>query len=144
MADTDLAITGKDAKLVLLVAGAPVLIADAVVNSSAEEVLTTVEQKHIGTSDVDLDVEHEGWKGEVEASVKNSAIDEMIDEIALAGRNRTPIVINVVETERYRDGTSSTYTYPDVKITAASGSRRRGEVTTRRISWRTGKARIRS
>src|SRR5687767_4984440 len=138
MADTDLPITGKDAKLVMLVEGTPVLIADAVVNSAAEEVLATIETEHLGTSDVDVDVEHKGWKGDLECSVKNSAIDEMVDAVALAGRNRTPLVINVVETERYRDGSSASYTYPDVKITAAAGSRRRGEVTTRRISWRTG------
>jgi hypothetical protein len=142
MADIDLAATGKDAQIVFTVNGNPVRVQDAVVKSSAEAVLTTIEQKHLGTSDVDVDVEPEGWRGTLEISARDETVDETIDLIDAALRTRTATIINVVETTRYRDGGSKTYTYPDCKFTAAAKNNSRGEVITHTLSWRTGKARI--
>jgi hypothetical protein len=142
MADIDLAATGKDAQIVFTVNGNPVRVQDAVVKSSAEAVLTTIEQKHLGTSDVDIDIDSEGWRGTLEISARNATVDEFLDVVDAAIRTRTAIVINVVETTKYRDGTSKTYTYPDCKFTAAAKNNSRGEVTTHTISWRTGKARL--
>lgn len=144
MPDTDLAVTGKDAQIVFLQDGIPKLIQDVVVSSSAEPILSEITQKHLGTSDVDVDVEHEGWKGELEASVKDGTLDGILDTTIGKIRLRVPGVLNYVETLRFRDGTSSTYTYPDIKITGAPKSLKRSEASTMRLQWRTGKNRIAS
>jgi hypothetical protein len=142
MADTDLGVTGKDAQITLSRNGVVAAIADAVVSRSAEPVLTEITQKHLGTSDVDVDVEHEGWKGEIEVTDKTSEIDEILDAVISDSRLRIPGILNYVETTHYRDGSSKTYVYPDIKIVSASKSAKRGEATTHRLSWRTGKNRI--
>jgi hypothetical protein len=144
MSDQDLGVTGKDAQIVFSEGGTPKRVQDAVVTSSAEPVLTEIAQKHLGTSNVDIDVEHEGWKIEVEVSLKTAEVDEFIDTVLAKNRTRVPTVINVAETTRYRDGSSKSYTYPDCKLVGAPVTRRRGEVTTVRLSFRTGKSRIAS
>lgn len=142
MADTDLTVTGKDVQVALSINGVPIRIVDAVVMTSAEPVLSEITQRHLGTSDVDVDVEHEGWKGELEISNKTADVDTLLDAAIASSRNRVPYVINIRETTRYRDGTSRSYTYPDCKLTAASRSAKRAEASTHRLSWRTGKNRI--
>lgn len=144
MSDTDLAVTGKDAQIVFLQDGLPRLVHDVVVTHSAEPILSEIAQKHLGTSDVDVDIEHEGWKGELEVSVKDTTLDGIIDVTISKIRLRVAGVLNLVETTRYRDGTSRTYTYPDIKITGAPKSLKRSEASTMRMQWRTGKNRIAS
>lgn len=142
MSDQDLGVTGKDCQVQLVQGGVPVRIIDAVVSRSAEPVLGVIRQKHLGTSNVDIDSEHEGWKGELEITDKTAEVDEFLDSVISKSRLRIPTIINYVETTHYRDGTSKTYVYPDIKIVGAPKSARRSEATAIRVSWETGKNRL--
>lgn len=142
MASTDLPVTGKDAKIVLTVGGVLQTIANAVVSHSAEPIINVVQTKPLGTSRVKKDAEYQGWKGEVEANNETSTIDEILDALDAASRTRAIIVVNLTETTYYRNGTSSTYTYPNITIMNAPRSVKREEASTYRLSWETGEARI--
>lgn len=141
MADQDLSITGRDVSIEMLVDGIPQKITDKVVSFETRPRYDTIEVKHLGTSDVDIDKEPTGWEGTVEVSRKTGALDDMINAYNLARRNRVPILISFVETVRFRDGTSRTYLYPDVKIEFGT-SYTRGQATTSRIPWVCGTDRI--
>lgn len=141
MADENLAITGKDVKIELLLDGIPQQIVDEVVRFSSRARYQTVEVRHLGTCDVDIDKEPDGWEGELEVSRKTSQLDDFIDAYNLARRNRVPVLINIVETKYYRDATSSTHVYPDCKV-EFSTEMSRGQATASRIPWVCGRDRI--
>src|SRR5574337_1041494 len=104
MGDANLAITGKDVSLELLVDGAPTKIIDKVVRFSAKAVYDKIEVKHIGSSDRDIDMEPTGWQGTVEISRKNGSLDDMIDAYNAARIARIPTLLMFTENVFYRDG----------------------------------------
>lgn len=142
MADTDLTITGKDVQILIMLNGVPVGIVDAVVMFTVQKVIDTIEQKHLGTTKVNVDTEHAGYKGELEISNRDGAIDTMLDAMEAAAELRVPYKFSIRSVARYRNGTARPYTYPDCKITDASMSATRAEASTHRLSWRTGEKRI--
>lgn len=141
MSDANLAITGKDVSLELIVDAVPMKIVDKVTRFSAEAMYDTIEVKHLGSSDRDIDKEPTGWKGTLEISRKTSALDDMIDAYNLARINRVPTLLVISETVFYRDGTSSSHIYPDVKIDFATEAAR-GQASTVRLNWDCGTQRI--
>lgn len=142
MSDQNLAVNGKDTQIVILFNGMPRRTLDTITSFSVERVSNELNQKHLGTSDVDVDIDFEGYKGELEASIKSADVDELEDLMSVSGRARIAYSVQIVDITRYRDGSSKTYTYPDVKFTSFSKSAKRGENSTARLSWRTGKNRI--
>lgn len=141
MADQDLAITGKDVSVELLVNGLQQSIIDSVVRSTETAEYQEIETRHIGSNKVDIEREPDGWSGELEISRKSGQLDDFIDAYNLARRNRVPILIMLTVTKRYRDGTSRTHVYPDIKVNFGTDSARGSNVTTR-VRWRTGEERI--
>lgn len=141
MADQDLTITGKDVSVEMLVDAVPMKLADKVVRFTERAVYQRVESRHLGTSDVDIDTEPDGWEGEIEISRKTSALDDFVDAYNLARANRVPVLILITSTKRYRDGTSKTHTYLDCKIEFSTDAQR-GQAVTSRMPWRSGKQRV--
>lgn len=141
MADADLAITGKDVSVELLLNGIPVKIIDQVVRFTEKAEYQTIETRHIGSNNVDIEREPDGWSGEIEISRKTGDLDDMIDQYNLARRNRIPVLILITRTLKFRNGTSRTHVYADVKLDFGSDSARGSNVTTR-VGWRSGVERI--
>lgn len=141
MSDVNLPKSGKDSKLELVVDGVPMGFTVSITRCSARAKYDTVEVKHLGTNDVDIDKEPIGWEGELEISVKDSGLDDFIDAWNLARRNRVPTLINLTNTKIFRDRSSVTHVYPDVKI-EFGGDQQRGQADTIRMPWVTGLDRI--
>jgi len=140
--DTQLPITGKDVRAELLVGGVPIKVADQVVNFTARRRTTRVETKPIGTSTVYVDQEPDGWEGELELAENRPGSEEFIDAVDAAQRARLPLAIQIVSTKNYRDGSSVTHIYPDVKVDFEN-TNRRGQSSQIRYSWVMGVPRIR-
>lgn len=140
-ADTQIPVTGKDTRAELLVAGVPVAVADQIVNFSAKRRVSRIETKVIGSSDVYIDQEPEGWEGDMELAVNRPGADTFIDAVDAAQRLRVPMSIQIVVTTYYRDGSSKTHVYPDVKVDFDSTARR-GSANSVRIPWVCGVARL--
>lgn len=140
-ADTQLPITGKDVRAELLVAGVPILIADQCTMFTARRRVAEIETKVIGTSDVLIDQEPEGWEGDIEIAENRQGSDDFIDAVDAAQRARLPLSIQIVSTKNYRNGSSKTHIYPDIKVGYENTSRR-GQAGQTRFSWKMGVARI--
>ncbi len=137
MPDTDLPITGKDVSLVLLLNGVPRSVTDQVTRFEAKPVYDEIQIKNLGRSGSQIDMPFSHWEGTIELAISNSAIDDMIDLITLARRNRIPLEINATEIIRYRDLTSAGYQYRDMKL-AFDRKTVRGESNTITIAWKSG------
>ncbi len=141
MADQNLALTGKDVRLELLFDGIPQKIMDEIVSFTEDARYATHETMLLGTTNVDIDKEPLGWQGEIEVARKTSQLDDFIDAWNFARRNSIPAMIIIVRTNLYRDGTSVTHTYPDVKVEFGTRTSRSG-VQTSRLPWVCGTDRI--
>lgn len=141
MADLDLPATGKDTSISIQLDGAQIAAYDNV-GFDAEPVFETATTEPLGTTERRIDPICVGWKGTMELAVSSRDSDEFLDLVLAAGATRTPALITIVERTTYRDLRSKTYVYPDVKITGAPKTVKRGETTKLRISWETGMQRI--
>lgn len=141
MPDATLPITGSDTKIELLINGAPASVIDSITRWSVRERSTYVETKPLGTDDVDIDKRPQGWEGEFEVARRNGQLDDFVNQLNLAIRNRVPQLILITHTDYYRDGTSRTFVYPDCKFTVGTESARESATSTR-VTWMTGKDRI--
>lgn len=141
MADQDNTITGKDVSIEMLVDGVPQSLSDKVLRFTERAMYQTIEQRHLGSSTVDIDKEPDGWEGELEISRKTGGLDDMIDAYNLARENRVPILILITCTKRFRDGTTRTHVYQDVKLDFSTDAQR-GQAVTTRVPWRSGLPRI--
>ena len=141
MADTDLSATGKDTSITISINGTPVAIQDKIKNFNADPMITEIVSKHLGRSGSSVSQEFDGWEGSFEVDSSTGALDSAFDTIVAAIVTRTPVVLLITDTTYYRDGTSKTYTYPDVKITVGKKVTR-GENTTHPVKWKTGSNRI--
>lgn len=141
MADQDLTITGKDVSVEMVVDGVAMQLADKVVRFTEQARYQSQEVRHLGTSDVDIDKEPDGWEGELEISRKTGALDDFIDAYNFARANRVPVLIFITSTKRYRDGSTRTHTYIDCKVEFSTDNQR-GQAVTSRMPWRSGRNRI--
>lgn len=141
MADQDLPIEGKDVTVELTFLGAPQNVIRSITSFTETARYDTIETKHLGTTDVDIDKIPIGWQGEIVCSRETSQLDDFIDAWNLARRNRVPAIINITSTKRYRDGSSKTHTYLDCKVEFGSRASR-GSASESTISWVTGRDRI--
>ena len=135
--DQTLPASGKDTQITLSIDGALVNVIDQVTSFSARAVYDDVEHKPLGTSEVYIDKEPTGWEGDLELAASRRTVDEFMDQVHAAARARVPTVVSIRETTHYRNGTSKTYVYPNVKIGIESRSRR-SEARSITLSWRTG------
>lgn len=141
MADTDLSATGKDTSITFSINGAPIQVQDKIKNFNAKPMITETVGKYLGRSGSSIGQEFDGWEGSFEVDQSTAAMDEGFDLVVAAIIARTPVVLLITDTTYFRDGTSKTYTYPDVKITVEKKVTR-GENTTHSCTWKTGSNRI--
>lgn len=141
MADQDLAVTGKDVSVELLVAGVPAGFTDKVVRFTENAEYQENVVRHLGSTGKDIDLIPDGWSGDLEVSRKSGGLDDIIDAINLARRNNVPTLLLITRTIRFRDGTSRTHVYPDCKLKFSTESSRGQSVTTR-VSWMCGTDRV--
>lgn len=141
MADQTLPTTGENTKVELVVDGVPMKVIDSVVSFSESAQYKKVESEHLGTHNVDLNNIPNGWSGELEVSRRDGSLDDFIDAYNAARRARLPVLITIVNTKLFENGTSRTHTYPDVKVDFETRQTRGQNVTTR-LPWRCGVERI--
>lgn len=143
MADTDLSVTGADTSVQLSVDGALIQIQDKVTNFTEDEDVDEIVSKFLGRSGSSISQEFVGNNGTLEIEEASTAAGALQDTINAARVSRVPMVINIVRTVYFRDGTSLTYTYPDCKLKFGRKAAR-GEATKISITWKNGTPRIRS
>lgn len=142
MADTDLPVTGKNHSVRVVADGAVVAIQDRVTNFSVDLEVDEIDSKYLGQSGRKTVQEFVGHKGTMEIEESTDAAGSLEDTIIAAMVARTPLLINIVETIYYNDGTSASYTYADCKLTFGRRSSR-GEATKTSITWKNGTPRAR-
>lgn len=141
MSDLDLPVTRKDVSVSITVDGVLWRVVDMITSITEEAAYTDTEHKPLGTSKVYHDAQHEGWSGTIEFGVSRSTLDDMVDVIHQAQRNRVPTLINIKVQTKYRNGTSKTYLYPDCKLGFSRSASGDGAATVS-MPWRTGNDRI--
>lgn len=141
MADQDLPISGKDTRLQFLVKGVPQAVTNQITSFTASRTVSEIMTKTIGSSTVFIDQEPEGWEGTFEVAAATVAIDDVMDAVDAAQRARLPNSLQLVDVTNYRNGTSNSWIYPDIKINYER-TVRRTQATVIRITWKTGLARI--
>lgn len=141
MSDIDLPSTGKDTQVRVIVDGVLKLIQDQVTRFTAKTTYDEIVTKNLGTSGSKVDKEFVGWEGSIELSVNTATWDAVMDIVNAALIARVPVLINIVDTTYYRDGSSKTYTYADIKLDYDRNVQR-GEATKVNVGWKTGRNRI--
>lgn len=141
MADTDLSTNGYDTTITVSINGRPVQVQDKIKNFNAEPMMTEITAKYLGRAGSSISQEFDGWEGSFEVDCATGALDSAFDQVIAAVIARTPLVLLITDTTYFHDGTSRTYTYPDVKITVGKKVVR-GENTTHPVKWKTGSNRI--
>lgn len=136
-----LPISGKDTKITLTVDGALKKVVDKITDFQCSDTLDEMVTKVIGESGSYVDHEFVGHEGSIEFAPDSKGPDEIQDEIQAARIVGAIVVVNVTETTHYRDLTTKTYVYPDVKI-QWKRSARRGETQKMTYSWKSGVNRI--
>lgn len=129
--------TGKDTKITITIDGALKKVFGKVVNHRKSVQKTTITTKVIGESGSYIDKEFDGIEGTVEIATDSKSIDEAIDLIDAAEIAGVPVVVALVETTKYRDLTSKTYAYADIKIDWEHEARR-GDAQKHTFKWVTG------
>ena len=140
-ADIDIPISGKDVQMELLQNGAPQKFLGQVVNFTETVRLSEIETKPIGSSDVYIDQEFDGWEGEIELAQNSKQVEELIDLYVFNVRNRIPQNVTITRTKFFRDGTSNLRTYSFIRLNYSSTSRR-GSAGAIRMSWKSGVTRV--
>lgn len=141
MPDTSLPASGKDTSVTLSLDGALKQVQDQVTRFTCKPMYDEIVSKSLGKSGSNIDKEFAGWEGTIEFDVSNGTVDEMFDLINAALQTRIPTLINIVDTTHYRDLSSKTYTYPDVKLDYDRRTART-EATKITVNWKTGLDRI--
>ena len=141
MADTDLAVEGKDTSIVVTYNGVPIKAYEAV-RWEVEPIMDVQRTKPLGTTAVQIDSIPNGWKGTLEIDVSRKEADELLDTMNAASLTRVPGILAFTSTTLYRDLTKKTYTYLDCKIVGFNTTTARGEKTKTRIQWETGLERV--
>lgn len=139
--DTDLPATGKDVSVTFTFDGATVKTYE-VTEHRVEEMVERVDTKPLGTTKKLIDTVREGWRIRLTIAASRKDTDELIDIIDAAEELRVPSVMAIAITTKYRDLTSKTYVYPDVKRTSYGTGARRGEANQTTLEFETGVTRI--
>ena len=137
----NLLVKGKDHAIEVVRNGVLLGIIDVVTRFSADPTYDTVEEKVLGTTGQIIDRVPTGWSGEIEAKAKGPEIEDLLDTYNAALNARVPIVINITESITFTNGTRRRYVYPCVQLEIGK-TVQRGENTTYRMAWVTGKNRI--
>lgn len=140
-ADTLIPISGKDVRVELLLNGAPQNFTPQVVNFTEGPRYSEIETKPIGSSDVYIDQEADGWEGEIELAQNSAQVELFIDLYDFNVRNRIPQNVTITRSKFFRDGSSNLKTYSFVRLTPTSTSRR-GSAGAVRFSWKSGVTRV--
>lgn len=78
---------------------------------------TFMRSKYVGASEPEGDQSFEGWTGSVDAEVKDSSIDDFIDNLTTNNLNGIGIDdYSFVSTELYGDGTTKSWVYYDCQF----------------------------
>lgn len=139
--DSDLAATGKDVSVTFTFDGATVKTYE-VVEHEVEEMIERTETKPLGTTKRLINTEPLGWRVRLTLDESRKDTEELVDIIVAAEELRVPSVMAVAITTRYRDLTSKTYVYPDVKRTSFRRTGRRGDAMRIVLELETGITRI--
>lgn len=141
MADTDLTATGKNTQIQVVVNGAVTAIQDRVTNFTRDQEVDEIDSRYLGQSGRTTVQEFVGNNGTLEIEESTAAVGDLEDVITAAMVARVPVVLNIVDTTYYNDGTSKTYLYADCKL--RFGRRvARGEATKTTINWKNGSPRV--
>jgi len=143
MADTDLPPPGKSTSIQLVVDGVITQIQDNVTSFTEQEDVDEIVTKPLGKSGSQISQEFVGHNGTAEVTESTSAPQDLQDLVNAARVARVPLVINIVRTTYFNDGSSVTHTYPDCKLTFGRKVSR-GEATVTTITWKNGTPRIAS
>lgn len=135
-----LSATGKDVVVNLTVAGVRVDECAATDFSEAaqyDDIIT----KPLGKSFTEIDRSFTGWQGTITFVERDARLQALIDAYNFALANRLPAFLSITRTINYRDQTSITHTYIEVRIEFEMRAVR-GETNTITVNWTTGKDRI--
>lgn len=142
MADTALAPSGSESSVSITLDGVPLVINAQIDTISEEQVVSEMEHKPLGTTTVVVGQDFGGWRGRFGVKQANNLLAAALDTIEAATRAGLPSVVTLVRTTRFRDLTSETYLYNNVKLSQSSGTRQRGQLDAVEIAWRTGDQRV--
>lgn len=109
-------IRGHQGQLKFFVDGALAAIAN-LTKVSIQQKSSFMQSNYVGQPEPEGDQTIEGWEGSMDAEVKDSSIDDMID--ALVTNNLNGIGVSdytLVSTENYADGTSKSWVYYDCQF----------------------------
>jgi len=141
MSDLDLAMTGKDISLELVINGIPIEISDAVVSFDETPVFDDVIRKHIGTNNRDIDKIPVGWDGNIVISAKTRAVENALDAYITSRINRIPVNASITVVKRFRNGQVKVDTYVNVQFSVDSRVAREDAVEYS-LAWMSGRPRI--
>lgn len=92
--------------------------------------------EYVGRAVPEGDQSIKGWSGSVDCEVKDAVIDEFID--ALTNNNLNGIGVSeytFIETERYPDGTSSSYVHFDCQFKMSKSIKGLSDKVTKRLDF---------
>lgn len=141
MADTDLPISGKDITVTLTYDGS-VIAAAELVEVEVEKMISTTKTKPLGTTSTLIDTQIEGWRLRMRLDASRPDAAELIDLVTSGEILRVPALMGLSLKESYRNLSSRTETYLDIKTTSYRKSHRRDEASREEITFETGLNRI--
>lgn len=138
---SELATTGKDSSIEILLAGAPKAIAEKV-RVEVSPIRDVTRTKPLGTTRTRINTEPAGWKITVEIECNNAGHDELLDLVIAGEMLRVLVPISLIHTRNFRDLTKKRYLYGSCKLISSSDSTKRGENDTVRLEFESGDSRI--
>jgi hypothetical protein len=91
---------------------------------------------YVGQGVPEGDQSMEGWSGSVEAEVKDSKMDELIDGLITDNLNGIGVAdYTFVHTENYADGTNKSYVYFDVQMKMSKSQGGLNEKMTKKLDF---------
>lgn len=133
------AVDGRHTSIELLLAGVPQATAQATdINSKAR--YDTIETKLLGSNSPLIDKDHTGWEGSITFAQRSKALDLFINAYNKAKRAGLPVVLNIVDRLKFRDGSSIMHIYSKVQVDFDKTSKR-GSATEIKLGWITGEDR---
>lgn len=142
MADTNVAPSGSETSISVTVGGVPKILNGQIDGWTVKEESVTVSVMPIGTMNVPKAKDLRGHSGTLSCKPTNPTLHQVRDLIDVAARAGLPLDVTLRTTERFRDGTSSSYTYLQVLLTDFSHSAKRGEANGTEVRWETGYPRV--
>jgi len=142
MGDQDLAITGSDTSLKVLVDGELKKVSDQITNFTVRPVYDETQVKPLGQDGSNIDKTFTHYEGELTFAASTTDIDDIQDLVNAALKTRTPVRIVIVESTRFRNVDRRTYAYPDCKLEFDRRAQR-GQAQETTVSFKCGVHRTR-